>query len=93
VRDLRDQCADADVWFLFKQWGEWFPGEIDNAADGTGWRADPDVDHDPNAADWQMGRVKYQDGMLRVGKKRAGRLLDGVTHDGMPANTTGGQHD
>ena len=22
--------------------------------------------------------------MLRVGKKRAGRLLDGVTHDGFP---------
>lgn len=25
VRDLRDQCAAADVAFLFKQWGEWLP--------------------------------------------------------------------
>lgn len=25
IRSLRDQCADADVPFLFKQWGDWGP--------------------------------------------------------------------
>lgn len=25
IRTLRDQCADADVPFLFKQWGDWGP--------------------------------------------------------------------
>ncbi len=27
ARDLRDQCKAAGVPFLFKQWGEWTPGE------------------------------------------------------------------
>ncbi len=27
ARSLRDQCADANVPFFFKQWGEWAPGE------------------------------------------------------------------
>lgn len=85
VRALRDQCRDAGTAFFFKQWGEWFPGEIDNASDGTGWRAYPDIDHDPGADRWEFGFVKYQDGMLRVGKKRTGRLLDGVEHSEFPA--------
>jgi protein gp37 len=49
---VRDQCAAADVPFLFKQWGE----------------------HD------ERGR--------RVGKKAAGRLLAGRTHDGYPQAVT-----
>lgn len=28
--------------------------------------------------------LRWQDGMLRVGKKAAGRLLDGRTHDEVP---------
>lgn len=35
ARSLRDQCAAADVPFLFKQWGEWHPiDQIDEAALG-----------------------------------------------------------
>ncbi len=83
ARSLRDQCAAAGVAFHFKQWGEWFPGELDNPSDGSGWIAYPDTDHDPEADKW-LGRWKYADGMLRVGKKRAGRLLDGRTYDGFP---------
>lgn len=48
-RALRDQCAEAGVPFLFKQWGNW---------------------------DENMRHVRD--------KKLAGRLLDGVTHDGYP---------
>ncbi|MBY0430173.1 MAG: phage Gp37/Gp68 family protein, partial [Rhodospirillales bacterium] len=32
ARSLRDQCADAGVPFLFKQWGEWLPGTQYTAA-------------------------------------------------------------
>lgn len=88
-RSLRDHCQAAEVAFHFKQWGEWFPGETDCIPDGTGWVAYPDDDHDPTAIDWEFGPVRSQlvDGaeMLRLGKKRAGRMLDGRTWDEVPA--------
>lgn len=58
ARSLRDQCAEAGVPFLFKQWGEWAPDAANTGA-GNGL-------------------------MTRVGKKLAGRLLDGVEHNGYP---------
>lgn len=70
ARSLRDQCADAGVPFLFKQWGE----HIAHASPGAKWR-----DGSPVAA--TLEPVTFE----RVGKKAAGRLLDGVQHDGMPA--------
>jgi protein gp37 len=62
-RALRDQCAEAGVPFLFKQWGEWLPPL-----------------HDTHATN------EFSKGMapIRVGKKLAGRLLDGVEHNGVP---------
>jgi protein gp37 len=84
ARSLRDQCAAAGVPFLFKQWGEWLDHEtaldvvgMDNPLVGDGqarWHARTD-------------RVRYLEGLttIRVGKKAAGRLLDGVQHDGVPA--------
>lgn len=48
AKSLRDQCAENEVPFLFKQWGDF---------DATG---------------------------TRVGKKLAGRLLEGIQHDGYP---------
>jgi protein gp37 len=80
ARSLRDQCLAADVAFHFKQWGEWSPHtrEIEDF-DGTisttpkghpGWRA-----HVPGGID----------GMFRVGKARAGRLLDGREWNDFPS--------
>jgi protein gp37 len=89
ARSLRDQCALAGVPFLFKQWGEWAPGE--NATNTVGRAVE--------TADWFDGEWDYQrltaaqaDAMTaedeptlyRAGKKAAGRLLDGVLHDGFP---------
>lgn len=63
ARGLRDQCVAAGVPFFFKQHGEFAPDHVYLRA-GTG----------PGPA-----RVEFSDGqlMLRVGKKLAGRLLDG----------------
>lgn len=84
ARSLRDQCAVAGVPFLFKQWGAWAhseqvpppvpgPSFFDGEGTPTGdsWRFWTEGDRGANAS-------------IRVGKKAAGRLLDGVTHDGFP---------
>lgn len=74
VRSLRDQCVAAGVPFFFKQWGEWAPAEHYRKPDGLyavrdGTQAHP-VDGEPV--------------LLRVGKKAAGRLLDGVEWSEVP---------
>ena len=71
---LRDQCSAAGVAFFHKQWGEW--GHLDHLPEAT--FMDLDVAH--GASLW----AAFPDGMVRVGKKRAGRLLDGRTHDEYP---------
>lgn len=86
ARGLRDQCAAAGVAFHFKQWGEWLPCEVDRDDYGR-TVCYPDDGSERDMADLKgvrpIQRVAGQD-MWRVGKKRAGRLLDGVTHDGFP---------
>ncbi len=86
-RSLRDQCAAANVPFLWKQNGAfedhgpaWGPaaGSADDLAgcvfvapDGSTYRRREDAPYGSRA-------------MYRVGKKAAGRLLDGVIHDAYP---------
>lgn len=108
--DVRDQCAEAEVPLLFKQWGAWEYmmeadawaleiGGMDSAGVGSyssgvcvlepsgkvhrptsplrtfwakgGWEDDPDSGSEAVV-------------MHNVGKKVAGRLLDGVLYDGYP---------
>ena len=77
VKDLRDECAEAGTPFLFKQWGEWAPVvKPAPLAPGDEW-----VDYYAGKAPAGAFSVTA---MRRVGKKAAGRLLDGVTHDGFP---------
>lgn len=87
VRSLRDQCAAAGVPLMFKQWGEWTPGENVERQRGTvdtafwwddGWRI-----HPLNLVT-DGGHIDDEPDLYRVGKKEAGRHLDGVTHDGFP---------
>lgn len=90
ARDLRDQCADAGVPFLFKQWGDWTPGE--NAQNTVG-RTVETADWFNDAWDYQTLTPASGEGMhiddeptlYRAGKRAAGRLLDGHLHDGYPA--------
>lgn len=73
ARAIRDQCAAAGVAFFFKQWGEHRP--LTNAEHGQACGATL-IGSDPHDRDAYL---------LRVGKKRAGRLLDGVEHNDLPA--------
>jgi protein gp37 len=84
---LQRQCAHADVPFFFKQWGAWAAIEVD-ASDPHGTYetrlVDPDGRHiasaDVASCDFSS-RSRY---VYRLGKKRAGRLLDGIEHNGFP---------
>jgi len=97
VTSLRDQCVDACVPFLFKQWGEWVPRSAcyHKFADGQSCG-----DIDPSCQRWpHVVRLTFSGGdgvrledvdggsdayMQRVGKKFAGRLLNGRTWDQYP---------
>lgn len=101
VRDLRNQCNDAGVPFFFKQWGEWLPvgqilpgfGKVHGATavkpgrmrlhyGGSRNRA-PDyafAEHGVEIAATDDGCLTF-----RVGKRAAGRELDGRTWDEYPA--------
>jgi len=89
ARSLRDQCANAGVPFLFKQWGEHLT-IFDRDIEDPDWRRCGHWEREyPKGRWWNLAggtgfhgeRVVYVD---RVGKKAAGRLLDGVQHDGYP---------
>ncbi len=81
ARSLRDQCATASVPFLFKQWGEWLPAIEGQSVLGKTLileGAAPFTDK----PQWHGFEDRQQ--VARVGKKAAGRKLDGVQHDGFP---------
>lgn len=72
ARGLRDQCQASGVPFFFKQWGEWAPGSNFE-------------DHIPASAAYYFGTLSSDDEMVwKVGKKAAGRMLDGRTWDEFP---------
>ena len=84
-RSLRDQCAAAGVPFLFKQWGEWAPAEaIDDNDDrdlAQQWLARDGREVNP---DHGLDIFHGDTPVYRAGKKAAGRLLDGIEHNGFP---------
>ncbi|VWD01420.1 phage Gp37Gp68 [Burkholderia aenigmatica] len=86
ARDLRDQCAAAGVPFLFKQWGEWTDGQNVQRHTGIVKTADRFGDAwmfgEENLASY--GHADDEPDLYRIGKKEAGRHLDGRTHDEFP---------
>ena len=89
ARGLRDQCADASVPFFFKRWGEWTSGEnaggpMTRSEDAAWWWN----------GEWEIRRMTPRESeemhtddepdVYRVGKKRAGALLDGLEHREVP---------
>ncbi|RWC47993.1 MAG: phage Gp37/Gp68 family protein [Mesorhizobium sp.] len=78
-RSIRDQCQAAGVPFFFKQWGEW---NTRGHAFGIGVVKQPHAEIDGLSIVAPWGREDVI--MARVGKKAAGRLLDGIEHNAMP---------
>jgi protein gp37 len=87
ARSLRDQCAAAGVPFLFKQHGEWLPTTFcDDDMAMLPSRRTVYVARDGTFHDGSAG-VDFFGGdeeTAWVGKKAAGRVLDGRTHDEFP---------
>jgi protein gp37 len=88
ARSLRDQCAAASVPFFFKQWGEWIPSDPQSACGNprSGWmplRGNAKRSYPKEELYPENGAAFVEP----VGKAKAGRLLDGVEHNGFPTRT------
>jgi protein gp37 len=94
ARSLRDQCTAAGVPFLFKQRGEWTWSESDQfrvptkpytnrvaVMHGNGMTA---MTKENPFNPFERGHPHWATRIERVGKKRAGRELDGRTWDEFP---------
>lgn len=82
VYSIQEQCASHEVDFFFKQWGEWCPRS-------TGYAIDDNVPRIRLTDQSQNGQILGADGdndvwMNCVGRKRAGKLLDGELYQQFP---------
>jgi protein gp37 len=91
ARGVRDQCVAAGVPYFFKQWGEWVPGEVDAKNNRYVFQNGDIVDRDlvrrllisaPN--NFRLVGVDGECICRRVGKARAGRVLDGREWNELP---------
>ena len=81
ARSIRDQCVAAGVPFFWKQWGEWAPTPVERISKPLPGSIVP------RKWTYAKRRHEFDDGTSAywVGKRFAGRLLDGRTWDEMPA--------
>ena len=83
ARSIRDQSAEAGVAYLFKQWGAWAPArDAANVERSEGQGSHGAILEGDTWSIFERGD-RHGD-VFRVGKKAAGRLLDGRTWDEMP---------
>jgi protein gp37 len=92
ARALRDQSLKAGVDFFFKQWGEW--GPYDPRALLIPYRKgrqpyaswlEPTEQTPHSLTGWHLSAFTGNDVVaVRVGRKNAGRSLDGLEHNAMP---------
>jgi len=89
VRSIRDQCAATEVPFLFKQWGE-FTSIYDRDEDDPDWKRCGEIQESNPGGQWlnlNGGQGFHGERVVRVdrvGKQAAGRILDGIDHNGYP---------
>lgn len=88
-RVARDFCDLNGIAFLFKQWGEWMPFKPHAGGDlgGDMRRGIVQLIHRKSHSDEELLKRSFYPGdlyMRRVGKKNAGRLLDGREYNGFP---------
>lgn len=88
VRSIRDQCIEFNIPFFFKQWGSWLPGS----------KIKPPEDVTYNVYQMQNGTYgrlvtahRWDENTVsaKVGKKKAGRLLDGQEWSRFPGQDCG----
>jgi protein gp37 len=97
VKSMRDQCQASGVPFFFKQWGEWIGSRVEEetcidtylvmqAENGVDYTAPVEGKYADRPDRFKIKQHLWPDGMrsLRVGKKEAGCLLDGVEHKQYP---------
>lgn len=75
-RAIRDLCADAEVPYFHKQNGDWAAGPT--GTHRISWDGTVTYPNPPTCV------MSDEELITRVGKPRAGRLLDGRTHDAIP---------
>ena len=93
ARLLLTQCQDAEVPFFFKQWGEWLPWDQRDPNKESHWHSKQvktmQIDGQTFTGETTGWAVMNKSlGMCptyRVGKKAAGRLLDGREWNEVPA--------
>jgi protein gp37 len=78
ARSLRAQCQAAVVPFFFKQWGEWLP-EYQSHAPAARYPR-----RSVTATTLYIDIDRPAQHLFKIGKKAAGRLLDGRTWDEFP---------
>lgn len=80
VRSMKDQCVEMRTPFFFKQWGEWV-SEFHWQADPSTMRTNSEfvtyVNDDGQPCDQEDAKDYRGEYMVNIGKKKAGRLLDG----------------
>lgn len=85
ARAIVSQCEAAAVACFFKQWGEWAP----HAGSAAAWPSSSNPVACTNYHNFYSADRKIERQVFRIGKARAGRLLDGREHNGFPqARTT-----
>ena len=97
-RNLRDQCKAAGVPFFFKQWGEFCPPRPElrpTPSKKIGWINIKTGKAEFDCSDVRLMQMRGEDfcakktltaQIIHVGKKAAGRTLDGVTHNTFPGD-------
>lgn len=78
-RKIRDACADAGIPYHHKQNGEWMPGHTEQKTEILALSPEGLTRRNDGTAGFG-GEIWVQ----KVGKVRAGRLLDGVEHNARP---------
>lgn len=84
VRKIRDNCIQTGTPFFFKQWGEWMPAleEFPGLCRGQNQETYSLLDIK------KTKRIDKKTVLINVGKKKAGRLLDGREWNQYPESKT-----